>query len=132
LPIKNIPIIKLEDKILSNEESIYKYITSKIRMYTDTLVAIAFRGQESPSYKQIQTMACGIIKSFEVLKSQPIIVVVENDFAKALGQTIRSKYSNKDIICIDGISTSNGDYIDIGKPIAGAIPVVVKTLIFNS
>lgn len=132
LPIKNIPIIKLQDEILSNEESIYKYITSKIRMYTDTLVAIAFRGQESPSYKQVQTMACGIIKSFEVLKSHPIIVVVENDFAKALGQTIRSKYSNKDIICIDGISTSNGDYIDIGKPITGAIPVVVKTLIFNS
>ena len=37
-------------------------------------------------------------------------------------------------MCIDGIRTRSGDYIDIGAPIAGGhvVPVVIKTLIFNS
>ena len=40
----------------------------------------------------------------------------------------------KDVICIDGIKTLSGDYIDIGETIAGGqvLPVVIKTLIFNS
>ena len=38
------------------------------------------------------------------------------------------------MICIDGIRTLSGDYIDIGEPLANGhvVPVVIKTLIFNS
>ncbi len=55
--------------------------------------------------------------------------------AKALGHAIKVKLENrKELICIDGIATLGGDYVDIGEPIgAGSVlPVVVKTLIFNS
>ena len=40
----------------------------------------------------------------------------------------------KEVICIDGIHTASGDYIDIGEPVAGGqvLPIVIKTLIFNS
>ena len=40
----------------------------------------------------------------------------------------------KDVICIDGIKTLSGDYVDIGEPVAEGhvVPVVIKTLIFNS
>ena len=42
--------------------------------------------------------------------------------------------NQKDVICIDSIHASSGDYIDIGEPVAGGqvLPVVIKTLIFNS
>lgn len=65
----------------------------------------------------------------------PLLLVIENDIAKALGQAIKVQLdNNKDLICIDGIATRDGDYIDVGEPIGegGVLPVVVKTIIFNS
>ncbi|MDD2458383.1 MAG: ethanolamine ammonia-lyase reactivating factor EutA, partial [Eubacteriales bacterium] len=65
----------------------------------------------------------------------PLIIVVENDIGKALGHAIRVLLGKpKDVICIDSIRTLSGDYIDIGLPIADGrvVPVVIKTLIFNT
>lgn len=132
LPIKNVPIIKIKDDLLKNKEAMCDYILKKINMYSDSNVAISFTGPESPSYSEIGRMADEIIECFKIIKNSVIIVITENDFAKALGQTLRIKTGFlKKIICLDGISTENGDYIDIGNPILGAIPVSVKTLIFN-
>ena len=67
-------------------------------------------------------------------KDGQLIVVVENDMAKVLGQAIYSLLNfEKEIICIDGIKVENGDYIDLGAPIAEGkvLPVVIKTLVFN-
>ena len=64
----------------------------------------------------------------------PLIIIVENDMAKVLGQAIYALLNfKKDVVCIDGIKVENGDYIDIGKPIAEGkvLPVVIKTLVFN-
>ncbi|UZQ52629.1 ethanolamine ammonia-lyase reactivating factor EutA [Clostridium kluyveri] len=133
LPIKNIPIIKVKDDLLEHQDVMYEYVSEKIKMYGDSMVAISFKGPLSPSYRQIQLMAGGIIKCFKIIKHYPIIVVVENDFAKALGQTIKARCNfSRKVVCIDGISTDNGDYIDIGKSVGGIIPVAVKTLIFNN
>ena len=60
--------------------------------------------------------------------------MIENDIAKALGNALNVLLENgKDIICIDGIYANDGDYIDIGEPVAmgRVVPVVTKTLIFN-
>ena len=85
----------------------------------------------------MQSLADAIIDgAAEVIEStHPLIIVVEADIAKALGHCINFKLTNKKpVICIDGIRTLNGDYIDIGEPVCGGhvLPVVIKTLIFNS
>ncbi|MBC2400369.1 ethanolamine ammonia-lyase reactivating factor EutA [Clostridium saccharobutylicum] len=131
LPIKNIPIIKPFNKE-ENLEDIYFLGKKKCEMYEDTCVAISLVGPKSPSYGEIKVIASEIIRLFEEIKG-PIIVILENDFAKALGQVISLSLKEKrEVICIDKISTKNGDYIDIGLPIGNAIPVVIKTLIYNS
>ncbi|MDF2987733.1 MAG: eutA [Eubacterium sp.] len=62
-----------------------------------------------------------------------MIVILENDFAKALGQTIKNLMRNdRPVICLDKIKVDAGDFIDIGRPIAGVVPVVIKTLIYNN
>ena len=65
---------------------------------------------------------------------KPLIVICKNDIAKALGQIMSSrKHSGRTIICLDRIRMRSGDYIDIGSPVMDgmAVPIVVKTLIFN-
>ena len=60
---------------------------------------------------------------------------LEADIGKVLGNALNVRLDfRKDVICIDGIRTQDGDYVDIGAPVADGhvVPVVVKTLIFNS
>ena len=78
--------------------------------------------KSAPSFADIQALAAAIIESTkEVISSRyPLVVVVENDIGKVLGNALNVLLKReKDVICIDGIRTLSGDYIDIGEPIAG-------------
>ncbi len=64
----------------------------------------------------------------------PIIVLVDNDNAKILGRSIRERLKEKyPVICLDTVSVDNGDYIDVGRPVADGqvVPVIIKTLLFG-
>nr|WP_242836021.1 ethanolamine ammonia-lyase reactivating factor EutA [Clostridium sp. DL-VIII] len=130
LPLKNIPILKpfyKEEKL--NE--IYAQGIKNISIYEESPIAISLIGPKSPSYEELKIIGNQIIKLYEEIDG-PIIVILENDFGKALGQIILLNLKKKrEVICIDKISTKNGDYMDIGLPIGDAIPVVIKTLIYN-
>lgn len=131
LPIKNIPVLKLTE---NDENNISDAIRQKIEWYKADneidKIAIAFKGSKPPTFEEIKKYADGILKSTESIS--PLIIVTENDIAKVLGQTLLSK-SKTPLVCIDGISLGNGDYIDIGNPVAdgSVVPVVIKTLVFN-
>lgn len=127
LPLKNIPIIKINDV----SENLSKKIITMNFMYDNKLTAIAFKGPKSPSYLQIKNMAESISLAFSN-NDNPILIIVENDFAKALGQTLKLIFNKRNLICLDNIKVDTGNYIDIGSPISGIIPVVVKTLIFRN
>ena len=64
----------------------------------------------------------------------PLVVITKEDYSKALGQCIRRLLpKNYPLLCADSVSCKQGDYIDIGAPVAGGkvVPVIVKTLIFG-
>lgn len=133
LPLKNIPVLKVfDDESFENIHRLSDEIAEKLNIYPDQTVAVAFRGSQSPRYDEIKKMAEQIVLSLGN-NDRPIIVITQHDFAKALGQTIsRALTREKPIICLDRIKIKGGDYIDIGCPISGVVPVVVKTLIFNT
>lgn len=141
-PIKNLPILKLsEDEENSGFDNMVQVIKEKLKWFRleneFQPVAIAIKGKLNPSFKEVQILAKTLISGLEdILKEDfPTVLIVENDIAKVLGQTLYKQLDfKKEVICIDTINVENGDYIDIGKPLANGrvVPVIIKTLIFNS
>lgn len=138
-PVKNLPVLKL-----SEEESSPRAMGNAIRKKLEWFMvegsiqqaAIAFMGENNPSFSRVQEYAKALLEGMEPLlhANLPLIVVVENDMAKVLGQTMYHLLEwKKEVICLDGIHLAEGEYIDIGRPIAegSVLPVVVKTLVFH-
>lgn len=141
LPIKNIPVLKLSKIDEENTESVTEIIKNQLPIYQSQgkreLVAIALSAENYDGFEKIQQLAEAIIKGAETIikENLPLIVVIESDVGKALGNALYIRLGReKDVICIDSVMTKSGDYIDIGEPVGGGhvLPVVVKTLIFNS
>lgn len=141
LPIKNIPVLKISEAEEISEESIIKTIKEKLPVYYTEqkldIVAIALVGECYKSFVDIQRLANAIVTGAkEIIDGpHPLIIIIESDVAKVLGNSINLLLNrSKDVICLDSIHTNNGDYIDIGEPLAqgNVVPVVTKTLIFNS
>ena len=138
LPLKNIPIIKLnkkeEEDLLSENLSSIK---NKINWYEEEVIALSFIGNTRLNFDQLNKLADNIIVSFDsiIKKKKPLIIIIEIDMAKSLGITLKSKLDeNYPIICVDNVVVENGDYIDIGLPVGEGgmvVPVMIKTLIFN-
>ncbi len=141
LPLKNIPILKLteEDEALPLHR-LRQVIADKLKWFQlesdGQQVALAFRGQRSASFQHIIELSQCIIQGMtEVIKKdEPLVIIVENDMAKVLGQTLKAHlHYKKDVVCIDSVQVDNGDYIDIGHSIASGnvVPVIVKTLLLS-
>ncbi|MBS6195922.1 MAG: ethanolamine ammonia-lyase reactivating factor EutA [Clostridiales bacterium] len=140
LPIKNIPVLKISPEEEQEPAIFRKAIRDRLVLYkTENILeqtAIAFSGKYHTGFWQIQELADIILEGAdEVIRgSYPLILVIENDIAKALGNALNVRLERrKAVICIDGIHAGDGDYIDIGEPMADGrvVPVVTKTLIFN-
>lgn len=86
-------------------------------------------------FRDIQQLAKGLLEAVKQKnkRDQPLIIVLESDHAKVLGQTLVAQDSSQSIICIDQIKVEHGDYLDIGQLLqTSVVPVVVKTLTFHS
>jgi ethanolamine utilization protein EutA len=140
-PLKNIPVLQLTQKdqeiIFRGEDGI---LEEKLRWFltqsSSDKVALAFTGKPDPSYVEIKNAGYCLAQALDrsLAPQVPVIIVVECDIAKALGNAVNSCLKGKrSVICIDSIKAEQNDYLDLGKPLMDGlvIPVVVKTLIFG-
>lgn len=132
LPIRNIPVIKVTFAVSEIEQQL---LTGKELFVGYDLLpfAISLVGAAYLPYVKIKELALdlGALYRKHFPSAEIIVVICENDMAKALGQALRL-HTPLEVICIDQISTEQGDYIDIGEPLNDTIvPVVVKTLAFR-
>lgn len=142
LPLQNIPVLKLskEDEEWTANQQLAEVIQSKLKWFEteeeQQLIGLAFDGLQNPSFAYIQEIAAAIVKGMAKIieKNDPLIILVKEDMAKALGHSLYAQLPDHyPFICIDSVHVRNGDYIDLGNPIAdgSVLPVVVKTLVFN-
>lgn len=141
LPLKNIPVaLPFLEAVPIDEGQIMLSIKQAIDNFyeEDTLanIAIALQGNQYFTFSDIQVIARGIINSLMKIidLGLPVIIVMEQDAGKVMGQTLKYMKPEANIICIDQVIVDEGDYIDIGKSIASGsvVPVVIKTLVFET
>lgn len=120
LPVKNCPVAVLDVQEIARR-------LPQILASFDTQPVIALRGICAPTYRQIKDLAQILAQALP----SPVMVAVEEDMAKALGQAISLSSADKACLCIDRVRLRQGDYLDIGKPVGPALPVVIKTLILE-
>ena len=90
---------------------------------------LALPGIDSPGYGQVRAMAERLAG---VVGTGPVLIALEKDMAKALGQALSLQLGKEaEIMCIDRVRIPEGSYLDVGAPVGPAMPIVVKTLILN-
>ncbi len=125
-PLQNLPVVHLQQ--VSRQE-----IKEKLSVYGEETAALFLEGEPSPTFQRISQLADTIAEGVQPL-SAPLVVAVEQDMAKALGQALQLRLGKTaPLICIDRIHIPTGSYLDIAAPVAGgaAVPVIVKTLAFE-
>lgn len=140
-PLKNIPVVKLNLEQAEDIEDLDEKLHRAMQIYHESRgegrqIAIAMKGLKCPTFEQIQEIAEKLTEQYdrECEPDNALIIVLEEDIGKALGQALHHRIKNRrKIICIDGIYCESGDFVDLGEPIVSGkvIPVIVKTLIFN-
>ena len=116
LPLKNLPVL-----MRSPQEDI------RIKNQDADRVMLAFPGFQNPTYAQVADLGEKLLKT----GAEELFICLEGDMAKALGQYL-TLHGLKRCLCIDGIQPAPESYLDIGKPVGCAFPVVVKTLILEN
>ncbi|MDQ0862031.1 ethanolamine ammonia-lyase reactivating factor EutA [Bacillus sp. V2I10] len=141
LPVKNIPVYKfsfkegLESGFAQFEQSFKEAIDIYDSFQEGQNFVLYLADLPYMGFKDIQTLAKEIVNVMELRHDpeQPILLVVQTDHAKVLGQTLHAMNARQSVICIDQINVDHGDYMDIGRALQSeVVPVVVKTLTFHS
>ena len=120
LPIKNLPVVAVDAR-----GDFQKNLQEKLARQ-DSKAVVALSGVVGLDYGKIKELGGRLAQI-----PAPVLVAVEEDMAKALGQTIALAQEMPSCLCIDRVRLREGDYLDVGNPIGPALPVVVKTLIFS-
>lgn len=141
LPLKNLPVYEFdfqqtfEARLSEMESAIIQALDLYDAYREGQNFALYISGMPYMKFYAIQQLAEEIMKVMNrrADPSLPIVLVLETDHAKVLGQTLHAMHVKQSIICIDQIKVEHGDYLDIGRTLASdTVPVVIKTLTFHS
>ena len=120
-PLKNLPVIRLEEP---DPAAIRRELAKQ-----EGNAVLALPGRRAPDYAEIARYGKRIAEGFG---ERPVLVCLEQDMAKALGQSLALTLPpGRTLLCIDRVKLPEQSYLDVAAPVGPALPVVVKTLILN-
>ncbi len=142
LPLKNVPLIR-PFKALPHLNDIEATVPALINQcidrhdldWSEAPLAIMIDQVNDLGYRTLTLWAKALAGTFLGAGGKnPLIVIARQDIGMALGQLLRGRLQNNELLVVDGIDCAHGDFIDIGAPLPNhsALPVVLKDLVFPS
>jgi ethanolamine utilization protein EutA len=144
LPLRNIPVIApmlpLAGETI-DPAAVTHAVTAVLKRMeldaADTPVAIFVPWSGSATFARLDAFCRGVVAAMagKLAAGQPLVLAGDGDVGGLIGIHFREelKLANP-VISIDGLELKAFDYIDIGGMLesSGAVPVVIKSLIFPS
>ena len=144
LPLRNVPVIaptlpnEIEDIDAGAVAAAINGALKRLDLLeSETPVALCFRWQGSATFERLHAFCAGVIAGFQPMLARglPLVLVGDGDVGGLIG--IHCKEENKlanPVVSIDGVELKEFNYVDIGAmiPASGAVPVVIKSLVFPS
>lgn len=142
VPIRNVPVIA--PHLLLGEEAIdANLVQDRVRaaltrfdlLDAESAVALAMHWEGSATYSRIDAFCSGVVAGLKenLERGNPLVLVFDGDIGGLLGIHVKDEMRLPiPVISIDGIDLREFDFVDIGAliPASGAVPVVIKSLVF--
>ena len=141
LPLRNVPAVA-PDLPLEDESLVADRIAESVRAALQRLdlgdgerpVALCYRWKGSATFGRLDAFCRGIAAGLAngLGRGLPLILVGDGDVGGLIGIHCKETRLSNSIVSIDGIVLREFDFIDIGAllPASGAVPVVIKSLVF--
>lgn len=143
VPVRNMPVVRPDFPLAEEidpaavqsavERALHRFDLQE----TESPVALMLEWEGSATYHRLNALCRGIVDGLErnLGRGNPIVLVSDGDIGGLLGIHMKDEVRLPNpIISIDGIHLSEFDFIDIGNfiPSSGAVPVIIKSLVFPS
>ena len=142
VPVRNVPVVVPEFSFQADaidQQAVKRAIEAALARLDlvdgKRPVAVGFHWEGSATFARLDAFCSGVRDGLEkvLAKGHPLTLVSDGDIGGIIGLHFKEEMSFPNpVISIDGIALSEFDYVDIGAliPSSGAVPVVVKSLIF--
>jgi ethanolamine utilization protein EutA len=142
LPLRNVPVIAPElplgEESLDAERIADAVRAALARLELETAegpAALCYRWRESASFARLDAFCRGVTAGLATLleRGLPLVLVGDGDIGGLIGiHCVEQLRLRSPVVSIDGIALKEFDFIDIGEliPASGAVPVVIKSLVF--
>jgi ethanolamine utilization protein EutA len=142
LPLRNVPVIAPDmtiDQETIEPAAIARAIEAMLKrldLYEgESPVAVFVPWRGSATFARLDAFCRGIVAGLAsvLARGHPLVLAGDGDVGGLLGIHLHEEMRIKNsIVSIDGLELKDFDYIDIGAMLesSGAVPVVIKSLIF--
>jgi ethanolamine utilization protein EutA len=137
LPLKNVPVIRPVVQAGMAPAAMAAAVAEAVRRWDVNIAtdpfAVALELEAALDYSSLAGLANALCEFASSMPAdRPLVIIIERDYAQALGQTLKGLAPGRALLVIDQVGLSEGDYIDVGTPLMDGrvVPLSVKTLIF--
>ncbi|MBM3607878.1 MAG: ethanolamine utilization protein EutA [Alphaproteobacteria bacterium] len=142
LPLRNMPVVVPELPLEEDDldpQAIAAGIRAALRRLDqhegEQAIALCYRWGGSAMFRRLDDFCKGIELGLEkhLANGHPLVLVGDGDIGGLVGIHAREERKLKNpVVSIDGITLKEFDFIDIGAMLetSGAVPVVIKSLVF--